>query len=285
MAIVISGTTGIDAGSLPVSNCGNTEVEGNLGVGTNSPWSKLHTNSGSEATGVVVQSTTSGSSIGFVDNTSTNWYSNTIGAVGNNLIFKTATSERMRIDTAGNVGIGKTPATHKLEVAGNIGFGSSGVGMIFSDNNWGCLIKADKEGNAADIGFQDASGTTRFIIDPNGYSLHVSPTGLGYGTGAGGTVTQLTSKSTAVTLNKPSGQIVMNNAALAAGAIAEFQFSNTLISATDTLILNCNGFVSYRLEVRNILGGTAIIRVTNISGGNLSEALIINFNLIKGAQS
>ena len=32
MAVVISGTTGIDAGSLPVSNCGNTEVEGNLNL-------------------------------------------------------------------------------------------------------------------------------------------------------------------------------------------------------------------------------------------------------------
>ena len=37
MSVTISGTTGIDAGSLPVNNCGNTEVEGNLnlsGVGT-----------------------------------------------------------------------------------------------------------------------------------------------------------------------------------------------------------------------------------------------------------
>lgn len=44
--------------------------------------------------------------------------------------------------------------------------------------------------------------------------------GIGYQTGSGGTVTQATSKSTAVTLNKLSGRITLNAEALAAGATA-----------------------------------------------------------------
>lgn len=43
--------------------------------------------------------------------------------------------------------------------------------------------------------------------------------GIGYQAGSGGAVMQATSKGTSVTLNKPSGQITMNNAALAAGCI------------------------------------------------------------------
>jgi hypothetical protein len=46
--------------------------------------------------------------------------------------------------------------------------------------------------------------------------------GIGYATGAGGTVTQATSKSTAVTLNTVTGAITMNNAALAAATIVSF---------------------------------------------------------------
>ena len=41
-------------------------------------------------------------------------------------------------------------------------------------------------------------------------------TGIGYATGAGGTVTQATSKSTAVILNKLTGAITMNAASQAA---------------------------------------------------------------------
>jgi len=70
--------------------------------------------------------------------------------------------------------------------------------------------------------------------DSSGSLTVVLPTGeMGYGTGAGGTVTQLTSKSTSVTLDKPTGQITMNNATLAAGAIAIFSCNNSVVSATD----------------------------------------------------
>lgn len=127
--------------------------------------------------------------------------------------------------------------------------------------------------------------TTVMSIDTSRNVLVTGAGGLGYGTGSGGTVTQLTSKQTAVTLNKPSGYIVMSNSVIAAGTSTEFQFSNSIISSSDTLILNCTSFTSYRVEVRNITGGAAIIRVTNISGSSLSEALVINFNVIKGATS
>lgn len=115
----------------------------------------------------------------------------------------------------------------------------------------------------------------------------IGASALGYGAGAGGTVTQATNKATPVTLNKPTGQITMNAAALAAGATVTFQVNNSLITTADTVLLTCPfmtvGPNNYRVEVSFSSNGSFNIRVTNISAGSLFEALVINFALIKGA--
>ncbi len=119
-------------------------------------------------------------------------------------------------------------------------------------------------------------------------SLTGASSTLGYGTGAGGTVTQATSKSTAVTLNKPSGQITMNAEALAAGASAYFLLANTSITNTDAIAHNLVsglGVNNYRVETVYVIPGQVKFRVTNISGGSLSDALIIQFIVLKGATS
>ena len=69
----------------------------------------------------------------------------------------------------------------------------------------------------------------------DGALIENAPVGIGYGLGAGGTVTQATSKSTAVTLNKPCGQITMNAASLAPGAAVQFNVLNSLMSRYDNV--------------------------------------------------
>lgn len=109
--------------------------------------------------------------------------------------------------------------------------------------------------------------------------------GIGYSTGAGGSVTQSTSKSTTVVLNKPSGQITMHSAELAAGASVEFVLSNTFLSSLDGLVVNPNGYAGYSVEVAYFAGFTdVVLRVTN-KGATRSDALVINFRIIKGAIS
>jgi hypothetical protein len=126
------------------------------------------------------------------------------------------------------------------------------------------------------------NGTTG-IVTPD---VEVNSAAFGYATGAGGTVTQATSKSTAVTLNKPTGQITMNNAALAAGASVTFLVNNSTASSSDTLVLNTAAFgLNYRVEPASATSGGFYIRVTNVSAGSLSEAIVINFAVIKGATS
>tara|TARA_R100000005_G_C5000221_1_gene207066 strand:+ start:3219 stop:3662 length:444 start_codon:yes stop_codon:yes gene_type:complete len=112
----------------------------------------------------------------------------------------------------------------------------------------------------------------------------------GYTTsGDGGTITQETSKSTAVTLSKKCGQITTHNAELAADAVASFVLTNTEIAAGDLLILNhvSDGTIAttgtpgaYALNAR-CAAGSATIDVTNISGGALTENIVIGFALVQ----
>jgi hypothetical protein len=109
--------------------------------------------------------------------------------------------------------------------------------------------------------------------------------GIGYGTGAGGTVTQGGSKSTGVTLNKVSGQITMNAASLAAAAEVSFTFTNSTIAATDVVVTAISSGATagaYNTHVDAIAAGSCRISITNFSSGPLSEAIVLNFVVIKG---
>jgi hypothetical protein len=120
---------------------------------------------------------------------------------------------------------------------------------------------------------QDISGANIILADEQ----------LGYTAEGQGTVTQATSKSTAVTLNKPAGQITMNNAALGATTNVTFTLNNTFISTNDILILNVAAGATagaYNCWVSGLSAGSASITVRNISGGSLSEAVVINYALI-----
>jgi len=237
-----------------------------------------------------------------------------------------ALDEKMRIDgITGNVGIGRTPV-YKLDVAINSGGAArfatnsgtaandAGVLMfttasatpatreagVYVDGNGGDGTGADyafflhRGDNRAILGNQGSgtlefqtSGIERMRIDASGNVLVTGPGGLGYGTGSGGTVTQLTSKATLITLNKTNGRVTMNNAALGAGAAVSFQVNNNTIGATDNLIITpFFGAVNpgnYNIKLSYSTSGFFIVNVTNISGGSLSEALEFNFAVIKSA--
>jgi len=113
---------------------------------------------------------------------------------------------------------------------------------------------------------------------------------IGYSAAAQGTVTQLTSKSTGVTLNKSAGRITMNNAALAAGDAVSFVLTNNLISANDAMIVNVSSNTTgsaagaYTTYVSYLVSGSALITLRNLTAAtSYSEAVIINFSIIHGA--
>ena len=110
---------------------------------------------------------------------------------------------------------------------------------------------------------------------------------LGYGAGSGGSVTQATSKSTPVTLNKPCGRITTHTASLAAGATINFIVGNAFAENGDVVSVNTDSSDTgdfYRVSAR-AAAGLFIIRLTNTSGAPLAEAVSINFAVTKVATS
>jgi hypothetical protein len=139
-------------------------------------------------------------------------------------------------------------------------------------------LKGDK-GDKGDQGIQGIQGNA----GPN-----LTTSAFGYTTGAGGTVTQLTNKSTGVTLNTLSGRITTHNAALAAAAEVTFVVTNNQVASTDVpVVAIASGGTagSYAIVVSAVGSGSFSISLTNLSAGSLSQALVINFVIIKGASS
>ena len=198
------------------------------------------------------------------------------------------------VDALGQVGIGTTTALGtygKLRVGGtgyqalNVGSDDgSGVNMIVAAN----AATEGRVGTVTNHPFDFfTNGAAKARLDTSGNLLITSSGGLGYGTGSGGTVTQLTSKATNVTLNKTNGSITTSNNALANNITVVFAVFNSTVAATDTIVLNIkSGGIgstqsAYFCWVDAVAAGQFNVCIRNISGGTLSEALTLNFAVIK----
>ena len=128
---------------------------------------------------------------------------------------------------------------------------------------------------ATGVAYADPEFTTCYASQEIGYSL-----------AAQGSVTQLTDKSTAVTLNKSAGQITMNAASLATVTTVSFTLNNSTISAKDILIVCISSGATtgaYSVYVSNLTAGAATISLRNFTAGPLAEAVVVNFAVIHSA--
>ena len=122
-------------------------------------------------------------------------------------------------------------------------------------------------------------------LDPEVTTCYASEE-IGYALAGQGSVTQETSKSTGVTLNASMGRITTNGATLNTLTNVTFTLTNSLISVKDVIILNVSSGATsgaYNCWISSMSAGTCTITLRNISGGNLSEAVVINFAIIHGA--
>jgi hypothetical protein len=127
------------------------------------------------------------------------------------------------------------------------------------------------------------------VLDPDGTGEIQHAAKTGYATGTGGTVTQATSKSTGVTLNKVCGQITMNNAQLNRVTSVTFTLTNSFIAATDVVVVNiASGATAgaYTITVEVVAAGSCNISLHNLlTGTDLSEAVVLNFAVIKAVNA
>ncbi len=110
--------------------------------------------------------------------------------------------------------------------------------------------------------------------------------GIGYATGAGGAVTQITSAATGVTLNKLSGAITTFALDQAAGVDVSFTLTNSTIAATDVVVVSIKSYggTSDGIPVARVTAtaaGSCVINIINTGAVTLDALAVINFAVIK----
>jgi hypothetical protein len=154
-------STGDDSGILNIQTNETTAItvdaSQNVGIGTTSPSYKLHVVSSSASTPLLIDG---GTNTYFgIKNSSQTAY---LGAVGTVMYFENNGSERMRIDSSGNLLVGATSsatpasATSKIVSQGSFGAGAGAYGLSISSTTTGI--------NQFYISFQTATTTERGYI-------------------------------------------------------------------------------------------------------------------------
>ena len=163
---------------------------------------------------------------------------------------------------------GGTGASTAANARTNLGLVAAGAGDIW----------VEKAGDTM-------TGTLNAVAIASTSSITSSATaGIGYATGAGGSVTQLTDKTTAVTLNTICGQITMASESVGAGARRTFTVNDSAVAATDGVVV---GFVAtgtpgqYAIWVSAMGTGSFSITIKNDTSGALNEQPVLWFVVIK----
>lgn len=122
-------------------------------------------------------------------------------------------------------------------------------------------------------------------------------TKLGYGvtSGVGGTVTQITSRTTGVTLNKICGQITLVAGTIAGHEADKFVLTNSTIEANDVVIVNIKSGLAagtaqyYTVNVVGVSAGSCTITVGNNDNSAIpatgTDTPVLSFAVIKAVAS
>lgn len=167
-----------------------------------------------------------------------------------------------------------------LTVIGAAAAGGVALNTISSGTNENLVI------NAKGSGTIDLNPTgTGNVLTARGFLSRNATAGIGYATGAGGAVTQATSRTTGVTLNTITGAITLVSAA---GSATPFSFTvtNSAVAATDSVIINqVSGTDVYTTQQVTAVGaGSFRVTLANASG-TTTEQPVFKFTVIKGVSS
>ncbi len=190
-----------------------------------------------------------------------------------------------------------TQASKSAVASGAVIFNLRAYGWDGSDYGQGCAIRTATNGtfSTSNHGMDFlislvqngsvANATERWRVSAGATIIKATVAGaFGHQSPSGGTVGQLTSKATGVTLDKATGAITTFNDNLNAATTVSFTFTNAYIEANDLiLILHKSGGTQGAYAFQAFpAGGTAVVSIRNITAGNLAEAIVMSFSVIKG---
>lgn len=200
-------------------------------------------------------------------------------------------------------GAGGTPSSLVLTNATGLPVGSitgAGAGCITwlttpsSANLRGCVTDETGTGLAyfqgGDIGTPSAGVGTNFTgtaagLTAGGLADPSASTPFGYATGSGGTVTQLTSRTTGVTLNRPTGAITLFSVANNNAAWTTFTVTNSTVAANDNVVVNCRSSTDTLIaHVTKVSAGSFQITFISVLGTTV-ESPVIGFSVIRGSNT
>jgi hypothetical protein len=140
--------------------------------------------------------------------------------------------------------------------------------------------------------FLETAGTTRLTIDESGHSTFADQVVLessrGMLTSDSGAITQGTSLTTAVSINKFAGVITLHATAISAAAEHEFTVTNSLVSTTSMIMLTVqsaaasteNDGATLCANISDVAAGSFKIRLTNPGSQATSTSNKIHFLII-----
>jgi hypothetical protein len=182
--------------------------------------------------------------------------------------------------------------------ADTVQIGDSNVDATLTTSGTGDLILNTNAGtNSGVIRIYDGVNGN-ITITPNGTGSVTATkleatTSIGYPTGTGGTVTQGTSRTTGVTLNKITGEIVLFAASISGHEADEFTLTNSTIAANDIIVASIKSGCAagtrkyYQVSVVETTAGSCVISVGNLDNSTVpaagTESPVIQFAVIKGA--
>jgi hypothetical protein len=159
-----------------------------------------------------------------------------------------------------------------------IGYGS---GVVRCASYIGATVNATTV-NTTTVNTTTVNTTTvnTTTVNAIGAIKSTSPTlGIGYATGAGGAVTQITNLGTAVTLNKICGQITAVSSTYSIGSSYGFTLNNSNIAATDVVLVSTTSNQIVSVSTTHTIAGSCDIIIYAATGNTFS--FTINFIVIK----
>ena len=236
------------------------------------------TTSTSSTTGTVVISGTGGLGVGgavFAGGTVTAGAAGGDNLFGNSLANNSITVSRI---TSGASSIALQAFTNAPVINYS---GASGY-MVFQKGSSEKLRLSPNDNLLVGTAIDAATSNGILAIGP--IASNGATAGLGYATGAGGTITQGTSRTTGVTLNKVCGAITLFTAAGSATATS-FTVTNSTVAATDVVRLSVASATNKYLAFVTATGAGSFEITFYTTGGTASDAPVINFAVFKSVTS